>query len=165
MLCSGAIAALIAMPSSVQAADAISYLSFSVGYFNVLDEDKAVDMRAEYRSAKSVVFENMHPYAGLEVTFDGSIWAGGGLFYDHSFAPGWYVTPSLGVGLYSQGGSDRDLGSALQFRSQLEISYEFENSHRASLAFSHISNASLGDKNPGSEVVAFYWHMPFDDVF
>ena len=155
----------LAASSSAVMAEVPSYLSFSLGYYNLLDEDKAVDLRAEYRSGKSVVFQNMHPYAGLEVTFDGSTWVGGGLLYNYSFSPGWYLTPSIGVGLYSQGGSDRDLDSPVQFRTQLEVSYEFENKHRAGLGFSHISNASLGDDNPGTEVLAVYWHIPFDDIF
>ena len=150
---------------SASSAETGSYISVSAGYFNALDEDKAVDLRAEYRSGKSVLFENLHPYAGLEVTFDGSTWVGGGLFYDYAFSPGWYLTPSLGAGIYGQGGSERDLDYPVQFRTQLEISYEFENQHRAGLGFSHISNASLGDENPGTEVLSVYWHVPFDQIF
>lgn len=163
-LCGAALAA-IGTFSSAAKAEPLSYLSVSAGYFDIMDNDKAIDLRAEYRSAKSVIFQDMHPYAGLEVTFDGSTWVGGGLLYDYSFSPGWYLTPSLGVGLYSQGGSDLDLGSPVQFRTQLEVSYEFENNHRAGLGFSHISNASLGDENPGTEVLAVYWHIPFNDIF
>lgn len=160
-------AALVALGSASSEALGVvpSYISLSAGYYNVLDKDKAMDLRAEYRSGKSVVFEYMHPYAGLEITLDGSTWVGGGLLYNYSFSPGWYFTPSLGVGLYSQGGSERNLDWPIQFRTQLEVSYEFENQHRLGVGFSHMSNGSLGDTNPGAEVLAVYWHIPFDYIF
>ena len=53
----------------------------------------------------------------------------------------------------------------VEFRSQVELGYQFENQSRLSLAFSHISNAELGDDNPGTEVLNLYYHLPLDLLF
>ena len=45
---------------------------------------------------------------------------------------------------------DREkLGNDIQFRTTLEFSFELKNKNRIGLSFGHISNANLGDKNPG----------------
>lgn len=165
LLFSGAVLALTAGMPQIATAEAPSMISFGVGVFDAFDNDQAVDLRAEYRSGKSVIFTNLHPYAGLEITTEGTTWVGGGLYYDYNFSPNWYLTPSLGVGLYNQGGSDKDLDHVVEFRTQLEVSYEFENQHRVGLSFTHMSNAGLGDENPGTEAVGLYWHIPFNKIF
>ena len=53
------------------------------------------------------------------------------------------------------------LGNSLQFRTSLEISYELKNKNRIGLSISHISNANLGDKNPGSEIISISYHIPY----
>jgi lipid A 3-O-deacylase len=69
------------------------------------------------------------------------------------------ITPSIGAGLYSQG-NGKDLGSLLEFRTQLEIGYKFENEMRVTVAYSHISNANLTDLNPGVDIISAYLHVP-----
>jgi hypothetical protein len=73
------------------------------------------------------------------------------------------LTPSFGAGLYADGGG-KELGHAVEFRSQIEIAYRFDNRARLGLAFSHISNASIGDKNPGVEVLNVYYSLPLDGL-
>ena len=124
------------------------YLSVSGGLFEVFDDDRAAEVRIEYRS--DVEYLNLvKPFLGTEVTSEGSIYGLVGLYNDWEFKPRWYLTPSFGGGLYAEGGGE-DLGSALQFRTQLEITYELENQHRVSAGLSHISNAGLEDDNPGA---------------
>ena len=136
-----------------------------MGYFDILDDNGAADFRLEYRPNSPVFIDNLKPWAGLEVTTDGTIWAGGGLLYDWEFQENWYFTPSIGAGAYTEGSSDRDLDYPVQFRSQLEVSYEFDNNSRLGASFSHISNAGLGDHNPGTEVLGLYWHVPLNKIF
>ena len=137
------------------------HLNFAIGYYDVFDEQDGFDLRAVYRPNSVVFIDNLKPWAGLELTSQGSIWAGGGLLYDWNFKDNWHFTPSLGVGLYTDGGSDKDLDHPIQFRSQLEIAYEFENQHRIGLSLSHMSNSGLGDHNPGTEVISLNWSYPF----
>ena len=41
------------------------------------------------------------------------------------------------------------------------IAYELNNNNRIGISFSHISNANLGDKNPGVEILSFSYHIPY----
>lgn len=136
-------------------------INFAIGYYDVFDKQDGIDFRVEYRPDSVVFIDNLKPWAGVEVTSEGSIWAGGGLLYDWNFTPSWYLTPSFGVGLYTNGGSDKDLDHPIEFRSQLEVSYEFENTNRLGVSLSHMSNAGLSNDNPGTEVVSLNYSIPF----
>lgn len=138
-------------------------ISLSVGYFDVFDDEDALDMRAEYRWDSPLIWQ-IKPFAALEYTTDGSGWIGAGVYYDHHFGNGFVITPSFAPGLYNDGGG-KDLGHVIEFRSQIEVGYEFENASRVSVGLSHLSNASLDDHNPGTEVLSLYYHMPVGMLF
>lgn len=137
------------------------YLLLSAGYFDILDNDKALDLRAEIRFGESLI-HGIKPLMALETTSDGNFYVAGGFFRDFWIFEDVFFTPSLTLGGYEDGGG-KDLGYGLEFRSQIEIGYVLENDHRISLGFSHISNLSLGDENPGAEVLSIYYHIPLDD--
>ncbi len=152
---------LFAAPAMAQQASNTPYISLGAGYYDILDDDGAADFRLEYRPGQSILIDNLQPWLGAEVTSDASVWVGVGLLYDWQVTDNFYVAPSFGVGFYDEGNSDKDLDYPLEFRSQLEAGYEFANEHRVGLAFGHISNASLGDDNPGTEILNAYWHIPY----
>jgi lipid A 3-O-deacylase len=62
---------------------------------------------------------------------------------------GFLIIPSFIPGLYAKGKKGKDLGSPLEFRSCMEIAYEFPSKCRIGLQAYHISNASLAKRNPG----------------
>lgn len=156
---------LVFLNSQPAKAQDSSLLSFGVGVYDVTqDDDMATDFRLEYRHG-APLFWKIKPWGGVEGTSDGSIWGGVGLLADFHLAPNIYVTPSFGAGLYSQGGSDKDLDYPIEFRSQIEGGYEFVNGQRVGLAFGHISNADLGDDNPGTEILNLYYHVPVGSLF
>ena len=129
-----------------------AYLSVGLGWFGVQDNDEAaVDLRLEYRHDAGLWI--LKPWAGLEGTSDGGVWGGAGLYADVYLGDRLVLTPSLGAGAYAEG-DGKDLGSALEFRSQLELAYRFADRSRLGLALSHLSNAGIGDDNPGVEVVS-----------
>ena len=72
----------------------------------------------------------------------------------------YFFTPSFGAGIYDDG-SGKKLGNDIQFRTSLEITYELKNKNRIGVSFSHISNANLGDKNPGVEILSFSYHITY----
>ena len=76
-----------------------------------------------------------------------------------------FLTPSIGVGLYGKGRSNLNLYGPISFRSQIEIAYRFKSMSRIGLAFGHISNAGIGDKNPGVEILSIYYHVPLEKIF
>ena len=72
-----------------------------------------------------------------------------GLRKDVIVSKKWNFTPSFALGYYDRGDS-KDLGYNLEFRSQIEFSYAMDE-NRIGFNLNHISNASLGDTNPGTE--------------
>lgn len=158
---------IAAVPAKAQDSAQIdpAYLSLGVGIYDIIQHhDTATDFRLEYRHDKPL-FWKIKPWFGAEATTDGTMWGGGGILADFHLADNIYVTPSFGAGLYTEGGSDRDLDSPLEFRSQLEGGYEFMNGHRVGVSFGHMSNGGTGDHNPGTEVLNIYYHMPVGSLF
>lgn len=134
--------------------------SFGVGTFDVLDnvdQDWATDLRAEYRM--SPLFYVVKPLIALQATSDGGAGAFAGLVADWVIGNHFVISPSLAAGLWTNG-DGKDLGSVLEFRSQLEAGYRFDNDWRVTAAFSHISNANIGKENPGVEIGSLYLHIP-----
>jgi len=140
-------------------ADNPAYLSASVGYFDILDDEDAASFRAEYRFGRGFIYD-IKPFLAADVTSDGSYFLGGGVYRDFFLNDSVYFTPSFGVNYYEDGGSELDLGHEIEFRSQIEIGYEFDSADRISVGFSHYSNASLDEDNPGVEVLSLYYHFP-----
>jgi len=161
-----ALCGLFALSAPAAMAQDESYLSLGVGIWDVTqNDDTATDFRFEYRHGDPM-FWKIKPWAGVEATTDGSVWGGAGILADfHIGDSGVYVTPSFGVGLYAQGSSDKDLDHPIEFRSQIEGGYQFQSGQRVGLAFGHISNADLGDDNPGTEILNVYYHIPVGSLF
>lgn len=142
----------------------IPLLALGGGGFDVFDnaeQDKAADFRAEYRFGNPF-FLNVKPFIALEATSDGGGGAFGGLIADWSYN-NWVFSPSFAAGAWGEGGG-KDMGSVIEFRSQIEAGYRFDNGWRTTLALSHISNAEIGDDNPGAEQIVFYLHIPADSI-
>ena len=59
------------------------------------------------------------------------------------------LTPSFAPGYYNSG-DGKDLGSVLEFKSEVQVSLNLSESTEFGMSYNHISNASLGDKNPGA---------------
>ncbi|MFQ5985198.1 MAG: acyloxyacyl hydrolase [Alphaproteobacteria bacterium] len=153
----------LASPAELAAADGDSdFLAFSLGAFDLGDEETTAEARIEYRSDRKVLY--LGPMAGLMVNFDGGAYVYGGVYLDLLFGRRWVVMPSLAVGAYREG-DGKDLGGTLEFRSGVEVSYRLGNGSRIGIAFHHISNAGLRDKNPGAESLVFTYAVPFDTLF
>ncbi len=159
VIVSVAVAAQLPVPA--RAADP-AFVSLGAGYFDISKQDDgAADVRLEYRhDGKLWIFK---PWAGIEATSDGAFYGGAGILLDVFFGRRVVVTPSLGAGYFEEG-DGKDLGHELEFRSQIELAYRFDDRSRLGLAFSHISNASLGDNNPGAEILSLYYSMPLEQM-
>tara|TARA_B100000029_G_C17065760_1_gene774913 strand:- start:15 stop:527 length:513 start_codon:yes stop_codon:yes gene_type:complete len=59
------------------------------------------------------------------------------------------ITPSFAPGYY-ESGNGKDLGHALEFKSEIQMSLNLSDTTQFGMSYNHISNASLGDKNPGA---------------
>lgn len=143
-------------------ADDPDFLSFGAGWFDWnRQKDQSAEFRLEYRSDKK--FWVFKPLAGLMATSDSAIYAFAGVGIDVFFGRRVVLTPSFAPGVYLDNGG-YDLGHEIEFRSQLEIAYRFDDRSRLGVAISHMSNAGIGDKNPGTESAIVYYSIPFDTV-
>ena len=70
------------------------------------------------------------------------------------------LTPSFAPGIYSMG-DGKDVGSPLEFKSELQLSVDLLPGTKLGYSHSHLSNADLGDKNPGADSYMFNFMKSF----
>jgi lipid A 3-O-deacylase len=150
---------ILSTGTSFAADTASNYLSFSAGQFDSFSADnQSGAFGAEFRF-KPVAWGVVRPIIGGLFNADNALYGYAGFDVDYNFAGNLYITPSIAAGAYDEGDS-KDLGGALEFRSSLELAYEFDSRSRLGLAFSHISNAGIYDDNPGTETIMLTYSMP-----
>ena len=69
-------------------------------------------------------------------------------------------TPSFTTGSYEQG-DGKDLGHVIEFKSEVQLSLNLMKNSQCGMSYNHISNASLGDKNPGANSYMFNFLQKF----
>ncbi|MCB1074210.1 MAG: acyloxyacyl hydrolase [Simkania sp.] len=137
-------------------------LSLGVGVFNIVRNTKAVTFQLEYRSDLAIYknrFIFIRPLLGVMATTKGSTYFYGGVAFDFFLTNFLVFTPSFAPGFYIKGGG-MELGFPLEYRSSAELSYRLSNKSRFGAMFYHISNASLGFRNPGTECLVFFYAFP-----
>ncbi len=70
------------------------------------------------------------------------------------------ITPSFAPGYYNYG-SGKDLGYPLEFKSEIQMSLNLSDSTHLGMSYNHISNASIGTKNPGANSYMFNFLKQF----
>jgi hypothetical protein len=70
------------------------------------------------------------------------------------------ITPSFAPGYYNEG-SGKDLGHPLEFKSEVQMSFDLGDSSQMGMSYNHISNASFGTKNPGANSYMFNFLKQF----
>ena len=70
------------------------------------------------------------------------------------------ITPSFAPGYYNYG-NGKDLGYPLEFKSEVQMSLNLSDSSHLGMSYNHISNASLGTKNPGANSYMFNFLKQF----
>jgi hypothetical protein len=136
-----------------------AFISIGSGYYDFnRKKETGAEIRLEYRSKKNIsVFK---PFAAISATNTSQGFVGAGILIDLYFNRRFVMTPSFAPHYYWGGNKKLDLGHKLEFRSQLELAYRFDNRSRLGLAVSHYSNASIGSTNPGTEVATVYYSVP-----
>jgi lipid A 3-O-deacylase len=134
------------------------YISISTAIFDVLQNDiPSTEGRIEYRVNSAEWL--LKPFTGFMANTDGARYIYAGLFFEISITDFFSLIPSFAPGFYIKNFS-KDLHSILEFRSQIEAIVFLSGKLRAGFSFSHISNASLGESNPGVESVGFTVQLP-----
>ena len=152
-------AAGAASPAAQAAEDDPSFIAVGAGYFDINDNEDAVEFRIEWRGGRSLWI--LKPQLGIMGTSDGAVYGYGGVLVDLYFGRRIVFTPSFAAGAYHDG-NGKDLGHTVEFRSAAELSYRFDDRSRLGVMFYHISNAHLGDDNPGTEVLSLTYAIPLN---
>ena len=154
---------VIVFLSSIIRAEDPDFLTMSGGLFDFnRNKDDGGEFRLEYRSNEKYL--GFKPFATGAVATNGMTFLGGGVLLDVFFGRRLVLTPSFAPTLWFGKTDDLDLGHVVEFRSQIEASYRFDDRSRLGLSVSHYSNASLGDKNPGTESILINYSIPFNII-
>jgi len=105
-----------------------------------------VDLRAPWQ------WGPVRPILGVLAGSSGGGYLFSGLVLDLPLPGGIRVSPGFAPGIVLWQGN-RDLGSAIEFRSSIELSREIVSPVRLFVSFSHLSNGGLSHHNPGVETL------------
>jgi hypothetical protein len=157
------LAFLALVASGPAAAEKGAHLAISAGEYNTVDQSRAAaELGLQWRGGgHRWVF---HPIVGGMVTHQGALNVYAGFTFDLPIGSHLALRPSFAPGLYRQGGG-KDLGYPLEFRSGLEIGWRFSGGTRVGAEFYHLSNASLGDRNPGENSLILMVAIPAAKLF
>jgi lipid A 3-O-deacylase len=150
--------AMLLVSLSLFAREPYDHLQLGIGVFNIVRNEKQLQLQAEYRW--DVHVKQLRPLVAAAITSKGSLYFCAGAGWDIFLGEKLVLTPSFAPGLYFKG-NGKDLHFPLEFRSSIELAYVFDNKGRLGAQFYHISNASLAKKNPGAESLIFYYAIPF----
>ena len=130
-------------------------LSFYTGTFDVIDEegdDQTSLFGIEHKNPdlfRDTLLGTFKPITGAFITGDSSVYLYTGIEGQYGVGP-IKILPSFSPGYYEKG-DGKDLGSVLEFKSEIKFGLDiFENS-KLSYSYSHISNNDWGDINPGTD--------------
>ena len=104
-------------------------------------------------------FGNLSPITGAMITADNASYFYTGVQANYKLG-NVNLVPSFAPGYYNQG-DGKDLGHALEFKSEVQLSLELPQDSQLGFSYNHLSNASLGDKNPGANSYMFNFLKKF----
>jgi hypothetical protein len=88
-------------------------------------------------------------WTGGSLVENGAFWVGGGLRFDLRMGDEWRVCAASGPGYFNKSG-ELDLGHEVEFHSTIELARAIGHAGEVVAGIGHISNAGLGDYNPGA---------------
>ena len=138
-------------------------LNAALGNFDFSDKNKKslmIDLTYGFNEKNiDSSIGQIKPLMGAFITGDNATMAYAGAKIDYKLGA-FMITPSFTPGLYFKG-DGKDLGNVLEFKSQVNIGLDLGLNTFLSMGYSHISNASLGDKNPGANSYSFNFSKQF----
>ena len=108
---------------------------------------------------RDTFFGNLSPITGALLTADSAAYIYTGVQAQYKLGRINFI-PSFTPGLYSKG-DGKDLGHILEFKSELQISVDYISNSQLGFSYNHLSNASLGTKNPGANSYMFNFFKTF----
>ena len=145
---------------SISSADEIKFeekpinVDFYAGTFDVIDkegDDKTSLVGIQHKDEnlfRNTYFGQFKPITGGFITGDSAV-------YMYTGVEGQYkigridILPSFAPGYYEKG-DGKDLGSVLEFKSEIKLGIDIGKNSKFSYSYNHLSNNDWGDINPGA---------------
>ena len=126
--------------------------NFFIGNFDFSDDKQAALLFGFQHQnellERDTYLGNISPITGGFITKNSAVYIYSGIEWNIEMGA-FDFTPSFAPGLYHKG-DGKDLGHALEFKTEIQLSYSLSENTNFGMSYNHISNASLGDKNPGA---------------
>ena len=127
-------------------------LNFFTGNFDFSDDKQSAYLfgfqHQNEKLNRETFLGNLSPITGGFVTENSAAYIYTGVEWNIDMG-GMKFTPSFAPGYYHKG-DGKDLGHVLEFKTEVQLSYATSDKTSFNLSYNHISNESLGDKNPGA---------------
>jgi hypothetical protein len=148
---------LVLTTTKLFASDNNHQLNFYVGNFDFSDHKQAAILIGFQHQNddlnRDTLIGNISPITGGFVTENSAIYVYTGFEWNVDMGS-FTFTPSFAPGLYHEG-DGKDLAHVLEFKSEVQVSFDLSQSSKLGFSYNHVSNASLGDKNPGANSYMF----------
>ena len=137
--------------------------NFYSGMFDFSDEGKRSTLfgfqHQNIDLNRDTFLGNLSPITGALMTADNAAYFYTGVQAQYSIGA-LNVIPSFTPGIYEQG-DGKDLGHIIEFKSEVQLSLDLPKDSQFGFSYNHLSNASLGDKNPGANSYMFNFLKKF----
>ncbi|WP_415400802.1 acyloxyacyl hydrolase [Tateyamaria sp. SN3-11] len=138
-------------------------ISFSYG--DVIFQENTIGREAYLRYDLGSVLGPFQPAIGLSATDSDDVWVGIGAthttrLWNNQSGAGGYAQLHFMPGLHVQGDGP-DLGTAIEFRSGVEVGWQSNKGLRFGVSYDHRSNGDLSSVNPGLETLQLRVSIPF----
>ncbi len=130
----------------------------TAAWFDDKGDFDAVEAGIEWRGRPRTGL-GIRPVVGASATDDAAVWAYVGGRRPFPLGRRWQVAIGFAAVAYERG-DGKDLGSELQFRSAIDLSFGGAGGRRLGLEFYHLSNASTARVNPGSNSLRLVYAVP-----
>jgi len=121
------------------------------------DKQKAILVGIQHQNEnleRDTFLGDASPITGGFITENSAVYVYTGVEWNYIISDKLKFTPSFAPGIYHEG-DGKDLGHALEFKTEVQLSYSISENTNFGMSYNHISNASLGNKNPGANSYMF----------
>ncbi len=137
--------------------------NFYSGMFDFSDEGKKSAIFGFQHQNEALFRESfigtISPISGALITADNASYFYTGIQAEYKLGS-INLNPSFAPGIYTEG-EGKDLGHPLEFKTELQLSLDLPKNSELGFSYNHISNASLGEKNPGANSYMFNFLKKF----
>ena len=139
-------------------------LNFFTGMFDFSDHKQASAVLGVQHVNEELFLNTgkkgrMSPITGAFITANNAFYLYTGVQAEYKIGS-FIINPSIAPGYYGQG-YVKDLGYPLEFKTEVQLSFDFNDNTNLGMSYNHISYASIGSKNPGANSYMFNFLKQF----